>query len=244
MEGMEKLKNTGLEQAIGPVAIKELENWGIVNVNLAWLRESKTNPRSGFDAAGLKELAESMRAHGVLEPLMVRPVNGQPAKGEGETPPPQFEIVLGARRFRAAKLAKLESVPAIVRELTDTEALEMQIIENLQREGMQPLDEGLGYRALIDQAGYDVAKIAEKIGKSASYVYQRLKLADLTKPAQKALAGGDFKRRTAEAVPKAPTNGAGKTVQVRVEVLDAMWAGLEPEDKARLVNHLIEARGR
>ncbi len=168
-------------------------------LSLPDLKESKFNPRRDFGAAGLKELADSMRAHGVLEPLLVRPMNGQGAEKQilrsaqddkKPTADQKFEIVVGARRFRAAKLAKLESLPAIVRELSDTDALEIQIIENLQREDVQPLDEGLGYRALIDHAGYDVAKVAEKIGKSQSYVYQRLKLADLSKPAQKALAEG------------------------------------------------------
>lgn len=148
------------------------------SLKLDQLIESKTNPRSAFDKAGLDELAASIRGSGVIQPIVTRPHNGK------------FEIVVGARRFRAAKLAGIEAIPAIVRELTDAEVMEIQLLENLQREDISALDEGLGYRALIDAAGYDVAKVAEKIGKSQSYVYQRLKLADLTKPAQKALAEG------------------------------------------------------
>jgi ParB family chromosome partitioning protein len=189
---------------------------GPVSLPLADLRESKTNPRRSWESAGLKELADSMLAHGVLEPLLVRPVNGDLAPGPAKATDKQidglryegkFEIVVGARRFRAAKLAKLETIPVIVQVLTDTEAMEIQIIENLQREDVQPLDEGLGYRALLDLWEKEPAEpesqkekgkgqksqvemLAEKIGKSASYVYQRLKLADLTKPAQQALAAG------------------------------------------------------
>lgn len=156
-------------------------------ISIASLQESKINPRTHFDDTSLKELASSMRVQGILEPLIVRPLG---ERKDGEKPLGGYEVIIGARRFRVAKLAKLTDIPAIVRELTDTEAMELQIIENLQREDLQPLDEARGYRGLIDQAGYDVAKVADRIGKSQSYVYQRLKLADLTEPAQKALTEG------------------------------------------------------
>jgi ParB family chromosome partitioning protein len=140
------------------------------------LKESVYNPRRHFDDKQLADLVESIKSKGILNPLLVRPVNGH------------LEIVGGARRFRAAQAAGLEQVPVIVRTLSDTEALEVAVIDNLQRVDVHPLDEAEGYSALLDQQDthYDVAAIAAKVGKSTSYVYQRLKLVDLIEPAKKA----------------------------------------------------------
>lgn len=143
------------------------------------LVESKTNPRRTFDKDRLAELAESIKAQGVVQPIVVRP------DGEGA-----FEIVAGARRYRASKAAGCETVPAIVRELTDEAVLEIQTIENLQREDVHPLEEAEGYHLLMSRTGQDVATIAAKVGKSESYVYQRLKLTALTDKAKKAFVEG------------------------------------------------------
>lgn len=133
---------------------------------------SKTNPRHTFDLAKLAELTESVRRHGVLQPVLVRP------KGQG------FELVAGERRYRAAKAAGLAEIPASVRDLSDVAVLELQVIENLQREDIHPLEEAQGYRRLLDTKEYTVARIAERIGRSAVYVYDRVKLLQLTKDAQ------------------------------------------------------------
>jgi len=141
-------------------------------LQLRKLHEAKLNPRKHFDAEALKELAASITAKGVLTPLLVRPN----AAG--------FEIAAGHRRYRAAKLAGVDEVPAIVREMTDTEFLEVLTIENLQREDVHPLEEAEGYRLLLDKGGCDVARISERVGKSVKYVYDRMKLLSLTKDAQ------------------------------------------------------------
>jgi len=141
-------------------------------LSLTDLHESKRNPRKHFNAEALAELAESIRTKGVLTPLLVRPN----AAG--------YEIAAGHRRYRAAKTAGVGEVPAIVREMTDTEFLEILTIENLQREDVHPLEEAEGYRQLLDAGGYDVARIAERVGKSVKYVYDRMKLLGLTKAAQ------------------------------------------------------------
>lgn len=133
---------------------------------------SKTNPRHTFDLAKLAELTESVRRHGVLQPVLVRP------KGQG------FELVAGERRYRAAKAAGLAEIPASVRDLSDVAVLELQVIENLQREDIHPLEEAQGYRRLLETKEYTVARIAERIGRSAVYVYDRVKLLQLTKEAQ------------------------------------------------------------
>ncbi len=144
------------------------------------LIESSTNPRKAFDEERLEELAESIRSKGILSPLVVRPVNGH------------FEIVAGARRYRAAQRAGLKEIPVRVGAFTDAEALEIQIIENIQRADVHPFEEAQGFRALLDREGaeYTIEKIAAKTGKAASFIAKRLKLLDLTQPAADALLAG------------------------------------------------------
>jgi len=155
-----------------PPAIAPSEEFDRLPVNV--LRESPTNPRKTFDAKKLAELAASVKEHGIVEPLVTRPL----ADGS-------YEVIAGARRLRACKMAELALVPCIIRHrLTDKQVLEIQTIENVQREDVHELEEANGYKLLIDQAGYTVESIAEKIGKTVSYVYQRLKLAELSKQAQ------------------------------------------------------------
>lgn len=141
------------------------------SIPLAELRESKLNPRRHFDAGALAELTESIRAHGVLTPTLVRPVNGH------------YEIAAGHRRYRAAKAAGLAELPAVVRPMDDVAFLEVLVTENLQREDVHPLEEAEGYRALM-KAGYDVQRIADRVGRSVKYVYDRMKLLELTKDAK------------------------------------------------------------
>jgi len=151
-----------------------------VFVPMNCLHPSKTNVRSAPSKDGLKEMADSMRTHGVLEPLLVRPL--KITFGD-----PQYEIVAGHRRFDGAKIAKLTECPVIIRNMTDQEAKEIQIIENVQREGVHPLDEGLGYKALLAlDEQQTAAGIGKKLGKSESYVWKRMKLAELIPAAQAA----------------------------------------------------------
>jgi ParB family transcriptional regulator, chromosome partitioning protein len=111
------------------------------DILLSCIEESKTNPRREFDETKLSELSSNIRQHGVLQPVLVRPLPG------GE--PGCYELVAGARRFRASRLAGRESIPATIRELTDAECLELQLIENLQRADVHELDEARGYAALM-----------------------------------------------------------------------------------------------
>src|SRR5271168_3486977 len=148
------------------------------------IHESKTNPRRTFDETKLAELAGNIRQHGVLQPILVRPL---PDGEDGF-----FELVAGARRYRASQLAKRETIPASVRELTDTECLELQLIENLQRADVHELDEARGYAALIQLQPdtYTVETLAEKIGRSEKYVYARLRLTHLVEEVQQAFYAG------------------------------------------------------
>jgi len=152
----------------------------IQDIPLERIRESKTNPRSQFDQAKLAELAENIRQHGVLQPVLVRPLP-QGAAGN-------YELVAGARRYRASKLAGRESIPATVRELTDAQALELQVVENVQRVDVHPLDEAQGYAALIELQPdtYTVESISSRVGRSPQYVSGRLRLLQLIPEAKQA----------------------------------------------------------
>jgi ParB family transcriptional regulator, chromosome partitioning protein len=147
------------------------------NVSLSLLNESKTNPRRTFEATALKELAESIRSQGVLSPLLVRPLteNG-------------FEIIAGARRYRAAQMAEQSTVPVRIVNLSDAAALEAQLVENLIRSEIHPMEEAQGFRALLDlnEPKYSIEQIAAKVGKSPVFVASRLKLADLVPAAVEA----------------------------------------------------------
>ena len=151
-----------------------------LNIPIVELTESSTNPRKVFDEERLEELAGSIRSKGVLSPLLVRRINGH------------FEIVTGARRYRAAQRAGLDEIPVRIGAFTDEEALEIQIIENIQRADVHPFEEAQGFRALLDREGadYSIEKIAAKTGKAASFIAKRLKLLDLTQPAADAFTAG------------------------------------------------------
>lgn len=136
----------------------------------AQLVPSETNPRKRFDEGKLAELAATIREHGILEPLVVR------SSPDG---PQRFEIVAGERRFRAAGIAGLEELPCIVKELADAQVLEIQYIENLQREDLSAIEEAEGFARLIESGAYTAESLAQKLGKSRSHVFSRLRLSRL-----------------------------------------------------------------
>ncbi len=156
----------------------------VQDIPLENIRESNSNPRRVFDEAQLRELAANIQLHGVLQAILVRP-SQDGAHGV-------YELVAGARRFRASKLAGKRTIPATVRNLTDAEAQEIRLIENLQRTNIHELDEGIGYRSLMDLRPdfYTVETIAAQVAKSPSYVKGRISLTLLIPAAQAAFYDG------------------------------------------------------
>ena len=156
----------------------------VQDIPLEAIRESGSNPRRVFDDCQLGELAANIRLHGVLQAILVRP---SPDGADG-----MYELIAGARRFRASKLAGKNTIPATVRNLTDAEAQEVRLIENLQRSNIHELDEGIGYRSLIDLRPdfYTVETIAAQVCKSPSYVKGRISLTELIPAAQTAFYDG------------------------------------------------------
>lgn len=165
------------------------------NLQLTAIATSLTNPRTIFDAVKLAELASSIKASGVHQPVLVRPLPASRLadtflnRGDG-TPLPTHELVCGERRYRACKLAGVKRIPALIRELTDHQVLEIQIVENLQRDDLSELEEAVGYEQLMTLSGISADEVGLKIGKSRSYVYARLKLLDLTSEVKTSLRSG------------------------------------------------------
>lgn len=148
---------------------------------------NKEQPRTNFDEAALEELASSIKAKGILQPLLVR------TKGK------KYEIIAGERRFRAAQIAGLEEVPVIVKEFSDQETLEIALIENLQREDLNPLEEARGYKNLLE-FGITQDEAAQAVGKARSTVTNSLRLLSLSQNAQQALEEGTISAGHARAI--------------------------------------------
>ena len=160
-------KQSGLGKGLGALMMENSYDDSLSTSTLAVndIIPNRDQPRKTFDEAALEELAESIKQHGILQPLLVRPL---PAGG--------YQLVAGERRWRAARIAKLSEVPVIIKELSDTEAMELAIIENLQREDLNPIEEAEGLQALADKCGYTQEEIAASVGKSRPAIANSLRL--------------------------------------------------------------------
>jgi len=153
-------------------------------LKVKWLRPGKYQPRTRMDEGALHELAESIRTQGVMQPILVRPLRGRDAG--------QYEIIAGERRFRAAQLAGLQEVPVLVREVADENAAIMALIENIQREDLNPLEEAQGVKRLLDEFSFTHEQAAQSIGRSRSATSNLLRLLNLAEPVQTMLLAGDI----------------------------------------------------
>lgn len=150
---------------------------------LSALRVGRYQPRNQMDEGALHELAASIQAQGIMQPILVRPLADEPN---------QYEIIAGERRFRAAKIAGLAAVPVLVREVEDENAAIMALIENIQREDLNPLEEAQGVRRLLDEFGLTHEQAATAIGRSRSATSNLLRLLNLAEPVQTMLLAGDI----------------------------------------------------
>ena len=140
---------------------------GVRIIPLDRIEPNPEQPRLAFNEETLLELSASIREHGVLQPILVRPLEGN-----------RFQLIAGERRWRASKLAGVDSIPALIEDIDDDTALEIAIIENLQREDISPLDEAALYDRMVRDHGYSIRKLADKLGKDKGYLENRLRLAD------------------------------------------------------------------
>jgi ParB family transcriptional regulator, chromosome partitioning protein len=140
---------------------------GVRVIPLDKIEPNPEQPRLAFNEETLQELSASIREHGVLQPILVRPLQGN-----------RYQLIAGERRWRASKLAGVDSIPALIEDIDDDTALEIAIIENLQREDISPLDEAALYDRMVRDHGYSIRKLADKLGKDKGYLENRLRLAD------------------------------------------------------------------
>lgn len=164
-------------------------NEDVGSLPLRDIEPDKTQPRKTFEEDALAELAKSIEQYGVLQPIVVRP---NPTGG--------YRLVAGERRWRAARMAGLKNIPAIVKDMTDNEALEIALIENLQREGLDPVEEALGFKQLMERCGYTQEQAAERLAKSRSAVANSLRLLALPKDVLELLKQGELTSGHAKAI--------------------------------------------
>jgi ParB family chromosome partitioning protein len=174
----------GLEALLGPKVDDRAparEDGAPRSLKLSQLQPGKYQPRTRMDEGALYELAESIRSQGVMQPVLVRPVGEE-----------RYEIIAGERRFRAARLAGLEEIPVLVKEVPDESAAVMALIENIQREDLNPLEEAAGLQRLTSEFGLTHEQAAQAVGRSRSAATNLLRLLNLAEPVQQMLAAGDI----------------------------------------------------
>ena len=179
--------------ALAPVLSGETATSGErgFQVPVEYLHPGKAQPRRRFDETQLESLAESVRVQGLLQPILVRP---HPRK------PGEYEIVAGERRWRAAQKARLHEVPVLVRELDDGQALELALVENVQRQDLDPVEEAEGYRRLMEEFGHSQEELARTIGKSRPHIANTLRLLNLPEEVKELLRQGELSAGHARAL--------------------------------------------
>lgn len=204
-------------------------------IPLGSIEPSRSNPRKHFDPDALHDLAVSIKAKGVLQPILVRPLLSSVARNKAEqgvaeafgiAGPPRWQLVAGERRFRAAKLAKLTEIPAVIRELTDREVLEVQVVENEQRADVTPLEKAEGYGRLIDEHDQSAEDVAAKVGKSVATIRGLVKLRSLPDKAKAALDAGELTVAVAQLVARIP--GGKARQEATAEALRKDYSGDRP----------------
>ncbi len=213
----------GLDALLGG-RTKSYEEDTLAQLPVASLRPGKYQPRTRMDEASLAELAESIRARGVIQPIVVRPVSDS-----------QYEILAGERRWRAAKIANLERIPAVIREVPDEAALGIGLIENIQREDLNPIEEAAGLKRLIDEFKLTHEEVARAIGRSRTGVTNLLRLLELAAAVQALVQDGAIDMghaRALLAVSKA------RQVELAHQIVEQ---GLSVRDTERLVQESGQA---
>ncbi len=171
-------------------APREDESRGSLDeIPVEWIRPGKYQPRNHFGEEAIEELAESIKSQGVMQPIVLRPL-GQD----------RYEIIAGERRWRASQRAGLEKIPAVIRQVDDESALAMSLIENIQREDLNPLEEATALQRLIDDFQFTHQEVADSVGKSRSAVTNMLRLTQLTEPVAEMLVRGDLEMGHARAL--------------------------------------------
>jgi ParB family chromosome partitioning protein len=196
----------------------------IVEVALARVRPNPYQPRRHMDDAGLEELAASIREHGVLQPILVtETLDG-------------YQLIAGERRVRASRLAGLERIPALVRQLADRDQLEVALVENVQRADLDPIEEALAYRQLIDEFGLTQEQVSDRVGKARATVANTLRLLELHPDVQAAIVDGSITEGHGRALAGLPVDGQAQVLRTLIA------QGLSVRQAEELVRRLREPK--
>lgn len=219
----------GLEAILGsPVAIKPLPqgavptNSGLLDLPIEDIDPNPDQPRKHFDSDALQALADSVSESGVLQPVLVRPVHGR------------FELVAGERRWRAAQLAGLETVPAVATDRDDSESLETAVIENMAREDLNPVEEARAVSALVEDAGLSREQVGKRVGRSRSAISNLLRILDLPPEAVALIESGALSEGHGRALLLADDHGDRRSLAR--SAADEGWSVRVTEDRARASN--------
>ena len=201
---MERGLGRGLGALLGDAALQSQEG-GSLSLPISQVEPGLKQPRKRFDEESLQDLADSIRIHGVIQPLTVRRLSSG-----------YYQIIAGERRWRAAKLAGLTEVPAVIIEADDRKVMELGLIENLQREDLNPIEEANGYKVLLDEYGLTQEEVAHRVGKSRPAVANALRLLALPDPVHQLLEEGKLSAGHARAILAAPTGELQKKLAQKV----------------------------
>lgn len=217
---MSKRLGRGLEALIPSLSVQEDDK--IVEVSLKQLRPNPYQPRKNFDEQSIQELAESIKQHGVIQPIIVRSV----LKG--------FEIIAGERRFRASQLLALETIPAVVRALTDDQTMEIALIENLQRENLNAIELAQAYQNLMDQLSLTQEELSVKVGKSRSHIANFLRLLHLPEEVKDYVSRGTLSMGHARAIVGVKDQSVVK--QLAKSTISQQWSVRQLEEAIQQMN--------
>ncbi len=215
------VKNRGLGRGLDSLLDENREDSAVSEVMLSQIEPNRDQPRKDFDEEALKELSDSIKKHGLLQPILVR------SKPQGG-----FEIIAGERRWRAARMAELRTVPVVIREMDEREVMEVALIENLQREDLNPVEEALGYRSLMVSFSLTQEQVAEAMGKSRSAVANTLRLLDLTPEETESLKKGKISAGAARVLLSAEKGSELRATLYRLALAGASVRDLEALRKA------------
>ena len=196
-------------------------------VRMAEIEPNRSQPRKNFSEESIAALADSIQQYGILQPILVRPIGGS------------YQIVAGERRWRAARMLGLDEVPVIIKELSDLETMQIALIENLQRENLNPIEEAMGYRELMEQYGMTQESVSKTVGRSRSTVANSLRLLQLDEEIQAYIESGELSSGHAKALLSISNNELRKRTAEKaargfltvraVERIAAEEANIEPE---------------
>jgi len=211
------------------LSVKEERREEVRIIPIDLIEPDPEQPRKSFDEEKIRELADSIKYHGLLQPILVRPNDGK------------YQIVHGERRYRACKLVGLTELRCIVKDLTDDEKLEIQLIENLQREDLNPIEEAEAFKKLIERYGYTHEQLAAKIGKSREYVSNKVRLLKLPRSIQEALVEGVIAEGHARAVVGIETREQKRIIK---QVIEKKLTVRETEEYVRSMKHVSRETSR